>query len=183
MQFVWIYLRVLEATGKCIAGMIGLRDGLRERFAGEQEAHAPPRLTALACESPCSPRGGATPCVASFLELVYYSVSIALMAVVCWDADWFWPSGWGNIMRDGRVQNIPGLAPYKVPADLKVLYLLETAYYLVSFARLMTTKRKKDFIEMAFHHVVPAVPPPRTKWTRRVPHPVLIGHAASLTPY
>ena len=28
------------------------------------------------------------------------------------------------------------------------------------------------------------VPPPsRTKWTRRVPHPVLIGHAASLTPY
>ena len=24
------------------------------------------------------------------------------------------------------------------------------------------------------------VPPPRTKWTRRVPHPVLIGHAASL---
>jgi hypothetical protein len=26
-------------------------------------------------------------------------------------------------------------------------------------------------------------PPPRTNWTRRVPHPVLIGHAASLTPY
>ena len=26
-------------------------------------------------------------------------------------------------------------------------------------------------------------PPPRTKWTRRVPLPVLIGHAASLTPY
>jgi len=25
--------------------------------------------------------------------------------------------------------------------------------------------------------------PPRTKWTRRVPHPVLSGHAASLTPY
>jgi hypothetical protein len=28
----------------------------------------------------------------------------------------------------------------------------------------------------------PTPPPPRTKWTRRVPHPVLIGHAASLTP-
>jgi hypothetical protein len=25
-----------------------------------------------------------------------------------------------------------------------------------------------------------SAPPPRTKWTRRVPHPVLIGHAASL---
>jgi len=29
----------------------------------------------------------------------------------------------------------------------------------------------------------PSRPPSRTKWTRRVPHPVLIGHAASLTPY
>jgi hypothetical protein len=27
----------------------------------------------------------------------------------------------------------------------------------------------------------PPPPPPRTKWTRRVPHPVLIGHAASHT--
>ena len=27
-----------------------------------------------------------------------------------------------------------------------------------------------------------AVPPPRTKWTRRVPDPVLIGHAAGFTP-
>jgi len=26
-------------------------------------------------------------------------------------------------------------------------------------------------------------PPPRTNRTRRVPHPVLSGHAASLTPY
>ena len=31
--------------------------------------------------------------------------------------------------------------------------------------------------------VAPPPPPPRTKWTRRVPHPVLSGHAASLTPY
>ena len=30
---------------------------------------------------------------------------------------------------------------------------------------------------------LPPPPPLRTKWTRRVPHPVLIGHAASLTPY
>jgi replicative superfamily II helicase len=29
----------------------------------------------------------------------------------------------------------------------------------------------------------PPPPLPRTKWTRRIPHPVLIGHAASLTPY
>ena len=31
--------------------------------------------------------------------------------------------------------------------------------------------------------VSPAPLPPRTDRTRRVPHPVLIGHAASLTPY
>ena len=29
----------------------------------------------------------------------------------------------------------------------------------------------------------PRAPSPRTNRTRRVPHPVLIGHAASLTPY
>jgi hypothetical protein len=33
------------------------------------------------------------------------------------------------------------------------------------------------------HPLLPLTPPSRTKWTRRVPHPVLIGHAASLTPY
>jgi hypothetical protein len=29
----------------------------------------------------------------------------------------------------------------------------------------------------------PPPTPPRTKWTRRVPHLVLIGHAAPFTPY
>ena len=29
----------------------------------------------------------------------------------------------------------------------------------------------------------PPPSPPRTNWTRRVPRPVLIGHAASLAPY
>ena len=32
------------------------------------------------------------------------------------------------------------------------------------------------------HKHPPPPPPPRTKWTRRVLYPVLIGHAASLTP-
>ena len=31
------------------------------------------------------------------------------------------------------------------------------------------------------HAPPPPPPPPRTKWTRRAPHPVLIGHAASLS--
>ena len=36
-------------------------------------------------------------------------------------------------------------------------------------------------VRRAHEAVLP--PPPRTKWTRRVPHPILIGHAAPLTPY
>ena len=45
----------------------------------------------------------------------------------------------------------------------------------------LTVHFKREFD--ALHEVGPAPPPLRTKWTRRVPHPVLIGHAASLTPY
>ena len=37
--------------------------------------------------------------------------------------------------------------------------------------------------ELLLGSVVRPPPPPRTKWTRRVPHPVLIGHVASLSPY
>jgi hypothetical protein len=36
---------------------------------------------------------------------------------------------------------------------------------------------------MAYRRFPGAPPPPRTKWTRRVPHPILSGHASSLTPY
>jgi hypothetical protein len=37
--------------------------------------------------------------------------------------------------------------------------------------------------ETGTRYEVAPTPPARTKWTRRVPHTVLIGHAASLTPY
>ena len=49
-------------------------------------------------------------------------------------------------------------------------------------ARLGDEARARDE-ELLALEVHPRSPPPRTKWTRRVPHPVLIGHAASLTPY
>ena len=65
---------------------------------------------------------------------------------------------------------------------------------LVFFAlRCMTVARKRIFSHFSrFFHVLPifprrsclaASPPPRTNRTRRVLHPVLSGHAASLTPY
>jgi len=37
--------------------------------------------------------------------------------------------------------------------------------------------------QAAQHQQAPPPPLPRTKWTHRVPLLVLIGHAASLTPY
>ena len=40
-----------------------------------------------------------------------------------------------------------------------------------------------DMLAVAVQRVQAATPPPRTEWTRRVPPPVLIGHAASLPPY
>ena len=44
-------------------------------------------------------------------------------------------------------------------------------------------RTKRDGAERPARVEPPSPPPPaRIKWTRRVPHPVLIGHAASLTP-
>jgi len=54
------------------------------------------------------------------------------------------------------------------PADVIVI----AAADLAPFRNLMVND---EVAEAPHHH-----PPPRTKWTRRVPHPVLIGRAASL---
>jgi hypothetical protein len=45
------------------------------------------------------------------------------------------------------------------------------------YAALLSTKiAAKDQRGVVAEQQVPPPPPPRTKWTRRVPHPVLIGH-------
>ena len=46
-------------------------------------------------------------------------------------------------------------------------------------SRWTTRDDKADHATELMQRCLP--PPPRTKWTRRVPHPVLIGHAASLS--
>jgi len=49
-------------------------------------------------------------------------------------------------------------------------------------SKLRLVEREIDATEDLLKVCPPLPPPPlRTKWTRRVPHPVLIGHAASLT--
>jgi len=96
----------------------------------------------------------------AFVELFYYTCSLAAMCRVAWREDWFWPSGWEKVMFDGRVQLTSPLPPYTVPADFKFLYLMETSYYLAGFALLVLQKLKKetrkDFVEMAAHHLITA---------------------------
>ena len=91
-----------------------------------------------------------------FSEMAYYVFSVFTLTRLCWHAPWFWPSGWHQVMLDGRVQEITTLLPYTAPADLKFFYLLETSYYLTSFLLLCWRPKKKDFQQMAFHHVITA---------------------------
>ena len=92
----------------------------------------------------------------AFAEMCYYTASLCCLSRMCRSAAWFWPAGWHEVMFDGRVQKVTGLAPYTAPADLKFFYLVETSYYVASFALLLARPRKKDFAQMAFHHVVTA---------------------------
>ena len=59
----------------------------------------------------------------------------------------------------------------------KVFYQPERDVWMV----LVLNKASRDGDKYGDTDLADAVPPPRTKWTRRVPHPVLIGHAASLS--
>ena len=42
----------------------------------------------------------------TFSELCYYTMSVLCLFRLCWDAGWFWPSGWHEVMHDGRVQKV-----------------------------------------------------------------------------
>jgi ceramide synthetase len=57
-------------------------------------------------------------------------------------------------MHDGRVQLDSDLKAYQLPAAVKIYYLLESGWYFSGFVLLLMYKRKKDFVEMATHHIV-----------------------------
>lgn len=113
-----------EEAGKALARFCGLKRGKVDRFA------------------------------ASFVELIYYSLSLFAGYHCFKDCDWIWKSGWDRVMHDGRVQLIPGSKPFMIPPEAKFLYLMESAWVVGGFVRLVTRKAKKDFYEMLFHHVV-----------------------------
>ena len=121
-----VVLLVLQALGSAVGEAFGLKRSKKEKFAH------------------------------TFSEMCYYMFSVIALSRLCWGASWFWPSGWHEVMFDGRVQKAEGLKPYTAPADLKFFYMLETSYYISSFALLLVRPKKKDFAEMAFHHVVTA---------------------------
>lgn len=92
---------------------------------------------------------------ASFLEACFYSLSLCLGYAIFKDSTWLWPAGWDKeVMADGRVQKIEGLAAYHIAPETKLLYMLEIANVVNGLLRLLTRKRKKDFLEMFFHHIV-----------------------------
>ena len=69
-----------------------------------------------------------------------------------------------------------------VVVDMKVDFEVEMFWNRVNGARVIQAHAPpQPPVIMCVPAALP--PPPRTKWTRRVPHPVLIGHAASLAPY
>ena len=121
-----VVLLALQALGAVIAGALGLRRSKKTKFAH------------------------------TFSEMCYYVFSVLSLSRLFWDAGWFWPSGWHEVMFDGRVQQTAILRPYTAPADLKMFYMVETSYYVSSFVLLLVRPKKKDFVEMAFHHVVTA---------------------------
>mmetsp|Transcript_12388 Transcript_12388/g.30357 ORF Transcript_12388/g.30357 Transcript_12388/m.30357 type:complete len:332 (-) Transcript_12388:176-1171(-) len=115
---------VVETAGAALGKSLGLKGGKATRFA------------------------------ASFLELCYYSISLSFGFVIFRQNEWLWPDGWKDVMSDGRVQTIKGLAPYHVVAETKYLYIMETSWVVSGFLRLISRKKKKDFWEMFFHHIV-----------------------------
>jgi hypothetical protein len=72
--------------------------------------------------------------------------------------------------------------------QLSVAFHVFRALFLWKCCALKSRKRAARHFRTAEGHLHPFAvphehsPPPRNEWTRRVPHPVLIGHAASLTP-
>jgi len=121
-----VVLLVLQQIGAVVGGLLGLKRSKKTKFAH------------------------------TFSEMCYYSMSVICLSRLCWDASWFWPSGWHEVMFDGRVQQVSALQPYTAPADLKIFYMIATSYYASSFILLAVRPKKKDFVEMAFHHVVTA---------------------------
>jgi len=101
------------------------------------------------------------------------------LAGLALERGWYEPhasgaAGLGSVAQDLRaVAALLGQAPF-----LGGVRGARSLPWLRALSRAAAACRVLSF---AAGEVLP--PPPRTKWTRCVPHPVLIGLAASLTPY
>jgi hypothetical protein len=79
-----------------------------------------------------------------------------------------------SIVRSGSICSIRSSSVLRSPL---------TSSCVLRQARLQAAEIAGRAARPAMQETLSPPPPTRTKWTRRVPHPVLIGHAASLTPY
>ena len=104
----------------------------------------------------------------------------------------------GALEKDGAALHGSAILSYPPPADFKQDILSGLTALLAQQARLgalaprpalpspspcRSPERAPRSAAASPSAPPPPSPLPRTKWTRRVPHPVIIGHAASLTPY
>lgn len=122
--------------------------------------------------------------VAAWCEAIYFSIQIFISLRLFWDAQWFWPSGWAFAMDDGRkgfaTNGVDGIPPDHATRDMRAYYVCEFGYYAAMFLIIFTKKRKKDFWEMVFHHVVTSflISLSYTFWHHRIGVIVMLLHNA-----
>lgn len=91
----------------------------------------------------------------SFAELVYYSSALFMVfRVTGGEAPWLFPSGWSEVMWDGKAQLATDVLPFTVPAEIKFYYLVELGWYTSALFKVLVSRKKKDFYEMLAHHIV-----------------------------
>jgi hypothetical protein len=131
LTVAFMYIRVIEEAGRRVARALGLRKGKVESFAS------------------------------SWCEAVYFSVQIFISYRLFSGADWFWPSGWSSAMDDGRAgvnaNGLAGAPPYHCTREVRAYYVCEFGYYATMLVTIFFKKRKKDFKEMVFHHLVTSI--------------------------
>jgi hypothetical protein len=124
------YALTLEAIGFQVGKALGLRPGKAKRFS------------------------------AAMTECLHYTLMLFVALGCFWRENWLWPSGWHEVMHDGRVHMVKGqnndvpLGVYEVPAELQFYYSIELGWYLQGFIRLLLEGGRTDCLEMAFHHIV-----------------------------
>jgi ceramide synthetase len=124
----FFYVKLIESVGRWVARACRLKGRKIEKFAD------------------------------SWCEAVYFSGQIFISYRLFSGTSWFWPSGWPSSLDDGLkgdlANGLDGLPPYHCTREVRAYYVCEFGYYTVMFFAVFFKRRRKDFWELVFHHVV-----------------------------